>query len=665
SIAKHRRVRDLLQSVLVAKPAGMKAMYAISILAVLELLELSETYRPRAHLNLDGLYLAFIAIPAIALLLTLLARRWQKGISDAHTLSRAKRRFVAFELALLAIVIAALPAIGFTRIVQVALNVKAAERWLETVDDRWTARQARVVERVHDPNYAPDTRALLLRGYAAIHDPLDPAVNFSYLNLLETVESTEMLEREDVVPATGQSRVRKILDWNILASRDEPGANALQVSRRHHQVSLRGADGRLALTSVNVSVTSRGMSDFGIVLGFGILAAAIGGVYWARGRILWPAGGKFPRWNEYLVPQHGKHAVLVIGPPKTGKDELVHGMVDAVARIRLLDRKLTEDGVTKYLQRVEDAIKAKSPERDKTVWILVSNLETHLVDQECRRLVLKLLEGLLISHPDHPRGVVVTTSVDPIAHFQEVFSEERVGIYTDDAPEVSLSRAALLLSRFERRYVPLATLSKASCRHAWDSWWHYKPSNWEAAVNAELEGLKAIVELPSELKIAFDDKNEVPFGDLVRDLQRRANAYYELLWTSCTRKEKLVLIQLAQEGFVTAQSWDVVAALVAKGLVVERPVPTIFNQTFRNFLVNIERNGVIEEWERLEGNGLWQVSGRLIGASLLAGGLFYLLTQDFNVQSLLPIVSGTGMFGAPLFRTIVARMSGKSLDATV
>src|SRR4030095_12491938 len=98
------------------------------------------------------------------------------------------------------------------------------------------------------------------------------------------------------------------------------------------------------------------------------------------------------------------------------------------------------------------------------------------------------------------------------------------------------------------------------------------------------------------------------------------------------------LIQLAQEGFVTSQSWDVVAALVAKGLIVESPVLTIFNRTFGEFVADLERTGMVADWERMEGNGLWQVSGRLIGASLLAGGLFFLLTQDFTVQSLLPVV---------------------------
>jgi hypothetical protein len=212
--------------------------------------------------------------------------------------------------------------------------------------------------------------------------------------------------------------------------------------------------------------------------------------------------------------------------------------------------------------------------------------------------------------------------------------------------------------------VPLAALSTEQCRHAWNSWWHYNPNKWREAMKVELDGLGPLVQIPHELTAAFDGQREVPFAELVRELRRRVNTYYELLWTSCTRKEKLVLIQLAQEGFVTAQSWDVVASLVAKGLIVERPVPTIFNHTFRDFLVDIERSGVVQEWERMEGNGLWQVSGRMIGASLLAGGLFYLLTQDFSVQSLLPVVSGTGMFGAPLFRTIVAKVTGNSAGAT-
>src|SRR5688572_33484895 len=74
-------------------------------------------------------------------------------------------------------------------------------------------------------------------------------------------------------------------------------------------------------------------------------------------------------------------------------------------------------------------------------------------------------------------------------------------------------------------------------------------------------------------------------------------------------------------------------------------------------LRHIEHDHVVEQWEREDGNGLWLVAGRLIGSSLIAGGLFYLTTQDFSVDSLLPVVSGTGMFGAPIVRALLARVT--------
>jgi hypothetical protein len=198
------------------------------------------------------------------------------------------------------------------------------------------------------------------------------------------------------------------------------------------------------------------------------------------------------------------------------------------------------------------------------------------------------------------------------------------------------------------------------CRDAWDSWWRYDPQQWKETLAAEVDGYLPLEHVREELELTWAHRKEVPFDELLRTIRARASAYYELLWTSCTRSEKLVLIQLAQEGFVTTQSADVVAPLIAKGIIVERPTPAIFNRTFRDFLVGIERNDVIQQWERGDGHGLWLVSGRLIGSSLIAGVLFFLLTQDVSVQSLLPVISGTGLFGIPLVRAILARLSGKA-----
>jgi hypothetical protein len=145
--------------------------------------------------------------------------------------------------------------------------------------------------------------------------------------------------------------------------------------------------------------------------------------------------------------------------------------------------------------------------------------------------------------------------------------------------------------------------------------------------------------------------------DLARVISERSQAVYELLWTSCTRKEKLVLIQLAQEGVVNPKCFDTVARLVAKGLVTPVPGLTVFNYTFRHFLRGIERDRVVQEWERLEGNGLWVSAGRIVGGSMVLGGVFFLLTQGISVQTVLPIVSGTGLFGVPVVRDLLAKIT--------
>ena len=102
----------------------------------------------------------------------------------------------------------------------------------------------------------------------------------------------------------------------------------------------------------------------------------------------------------------------------------------------------------------------------------------------------------------------------------------------------------------------------------------------------------------------------------------------------------------------------VVARLISKGLVVTTPGLSVFNFTFRRFLRGIERNQIVTEWEHMEGTGLWVTAGRLVGSSMILGGLFFFLTQDFPVQSLLPIVSGTGLFSLPLVRDLVSRLAG-------
>jgi C4-dicarboxylate transporter len=53
-----------------------------------------------------------------------------------------------------------------------------------------------------------------------------------------------------------------------------------------------------------------------------------------------------------------------------------------------------------------------------------------------------------------------------------------------------------------------------------------------------------------------------------------------------------------------------------------------------------------------------------VASALAIGGVFYLLTQGFSVQSVLPIISGTGFLGVPLIKNVANLLSSKK-DATL
>ena len=247
----------------------------------------------------------------------------------------------------------------------------------------------------------------------------------------------------------------------------------------------------------------------------------------------------------------------------------------------------------------------------------------------------------------------MTSTIDPTAHFSEVFFEERQQVNSKMIPEVELNRLSLVLSRFRRCYVA------AEGRSPWRSWYDYVPEQWQDTLELETSNHRLLASVATELKRVWYRRDEVPLDELRHAVRVRAESAYQLLWASCTRSEKLVLIQLAQERLVNPKNRDTLEELVAKGLILPGPAPSIFNLTFRDFLRGIERTNVVQSWERMEGNGLWVVSGRLVASVLMIGGLFYLVTQGVSVQSVLPLISGSSLLGIPVVRSVANLLAAK------
>ena len=637
----------------------------LAILAALAAGILAATYSAHPR-YLTGVWLFFLILPMAAVLVVVCSRKLG-ATSSAHVVPSTDRQYglLASEIFLVGLLVGALPAAGLSRIVH---RVDEAQRTIQTLNQfqrEARAREDRIRGAVFATrNYSEDTKhAILDMGFAAEAKTASfhPPVLYSYLHALHKIDA-EPDPGQDSFEPYSPSLVERLLarmgGLTISSANESVRAEFSWISRRYR---LNGADEG---ADYNAGAPSQLLSWPGLA-GLLILTSVFAGVLWARERLSTrgaPRSGTLSLLDAVrTIEANGADpAVLLIGPPRAQRDSLVTSTIEDVTghppalRIQLLDAELAPAWVDQRLKEIE-TLKAAARSSSPTIWIHISNLEAQLVHMTSRTQVLRLIDKLLVRRDGDPRiALVVTSTIDPISHFSEVFVEERNEIYANMVPEVELNRSTLVLSRFRRCFLRLAGDTP------WESWLRYKPCEWQATLRKETSCHPLLADIGPDLERAWAGRTEVRLEELRDAVGVRAEAAYQLLWTSCTRSEKLVLVHLAQEGLVNPKSRDTVDELLAKGLITPGPPPALFNFTVREFLKRIERADVLLEWERMEGSGLWVISGKLAASVLMIGGVFYLLTQGFAVQSVLPILSGSGFLGAPILKELVARIPSRS-----
>jgi hypothetical protein len=671
-----RSLKDtLVATVIQSRDPDVTAASIVSLsrMALILLLGLVLTYAvgPRAF---TALYVLFVAGPIAAVILVAASRRRAIAVAKASGYKGHDYARETAEIFLVALVLGALPAAGMARLAHRLDDIKRDMQWLKVSREQAVEREQGIRAFVNrTESYTRATSTLILdTGFAVRQVDAKAPVLYSYQNQLRGIRldkaggdatfagyNTPLIEN-------ALSRMRGMLSSSAVM------APSVEMSNDLGTIRLAEPEGNGRHYTADVAGGFLGDLRPGTALaGLAILLATYFLIHWARRAL--SSRGTAPTMSIENAIRHVESGgpnsgILVIGSPRGEKDRIA---VEAVARvtsrppersIRLLDVTLTREWVDQEIKAVDDL---RDPKHGSAwLWIHVSNLEAELIDKKSRTEVFRLFEKLVerkMGQKPQPRpvGLIVTTTIDPTAHFAEVFSEERQEIYANAIPEVELNRSSLILSRFRRCYAPVEG------RSPWDSWHHYDPARWRDTLDVETSNHRLLAPIGVELEAVWADRTEVGLEELRRAVRVRAESCYQLLWTSCSRSEKLVLIQLAQEGLINPKSSDTLDELAAKGMIWAGAAPQLFNLTFRDFLQRIERADVVQEWERMEGNGLWVVSGRLVASALTVGGLFYLLTQGISVQSVLPIVSGSGLLGFPLIKSVAGMLSPKKDGAAL
>jgi hypothetical protein len=262
-----------------------------------------------------------------------------------------------------------------------------------------------------------------------------------------------------------------------------------------------------------------------------------------------------PLLAEVSAPAAIQGHLLVLGLPMARKDFAVRQWLGyAAPRVNLYEEKFSGYWRESTCTRLNQELRAMSgevaqaaaagggtvqPVRAAPVktWVHISNLESKICDQRERQLVADLLEKLLLMDIDGtPLHLIITSNVDPVFHFDSVLSDERKKIYEHPMPELELQRWARLLHSFRK----VRALGPQDARPPWAE------TNSGPAIYEECHRHPELLCIGEE--VAASATSKLRQDTILAMITERATALYKLFWASCTRSEKLLLIQVAQTG---------------------------------------------------------------------------------------------------------------------
>lgn len=275
---------------------------------------------------------------------------------------------------------------------------------------------------------------------------------------------------------------------------------------------------------------------------------------------------------------------LLLGKPQCGRAKLM--VRSGCHRIDI--REIAATGTWR------NALDEDIPEQRRIV--AMNHLEYEMEDGECNTQKLLLLEKYLYGN----RIVVAETTVDPMGFTLAPIEKTESKTPGENNQETAVQK--------EER-----ARARAQLKDRWVAVWstfRRVDGMGEGDIKTALKELENALRLPMELGTAEELMHECVSREqlcrigvkiashkglkpehVISEVLNRARAYYRMLWSTCTQEERIALLHLAQDGFVSAPR-AVLQGLRERGLLVVpsegHPRLSLFNHSFRQFVMNLE-----------------------------------------------------------------------------
>jgi hypothetical protein len=313
-----------------------------------------------------------------------------------------------------------------------------------------------------------------------------------------------------------------------------------------------------------------------------------------------------------------KRDSLVIGLPRSGKSAQLKKLAGLDPRDfrDLRDLRGENSSASKQceLERAES----------RSGVIVLDQFDFNMRDPAMNEKRLELVETLLESK-DHK--LVLVSTVDPMYFL----AEERETVLCDGKDRtkagILLERWARALDKFSRvrLYNQVGDEFAGAVGRLFEL---EKPfvqfARW---ICEECDGTPMLRKIGVELLEQYEKKTLPTREQIVELVEARADTYYRMVWAGLTSSERLVLYQLALDGWSNPKNTAAIHQLEQKKLIFRRPMYRIMNDSFRRFIRSSEHEREILSWQKTEQQSTWQALRFVIIAAIIGAGVWLLYAQ--------------------------------------
>ena len=310
--------------------------------------------------------------------------------------------------------------------------------------------------------------------------------------------------------------------------------------------------------------------------------------------------------------------------------------------------------------RLDLRIELKKMDEDKTYWpswdksmrvLILDHFDFNMKDEAYNRARLSLLESLLC---ESDLRLIIISTIDPLYSLTDDATDTMADGQDSPARRL-LGRWAAALSKF--RKVHLADLSQPEFERTLQK--HSSDAIFAARVKEECDHTSKLRELGELILEEHSGGNSPSREWVVSRVMSLADSYYHSLWTRLSSTERLVLYQLARDGWSNPKNLAAMHQLEAKQLVKREPMYKIINESFRRFVLSPEHADDIAQWVKLEQQSTWHALKFIVIAVGIGFAAWLLYSQAALSQQVVGYIAAIATL-----LTAAGSLFGRSVKST-